>query len=254
MRKVLFAFLLCLLLVVGLAQSRASSENYEVVAPYGPSPIIDGTISSSEWGNVSLSFAFTNVFIKQDGNNLYVAFNDTDDTNPNILFTKEDYDMIIFDVEYDRNSTLQPDDLWLKVERNGTLFEARVTEGQWVSTPTVSGWDARTVSGSQMWQCEFNIGYSMIGVSPGVAKTIGVVFASTHGVKDTPGYVYNWPPYGDETGWTEMLNNPSWWGILSSSEFDWVPEFPSYLASFSFMMATILSIVAFRGKKRLRAP
>lgn len=251
MRKVAYASLVCLLLMFGLAESRAAFGYYEVVAPYGPAPTIDGTVGSGEWGSAALSFAYTQVFIKQDGSNLYVAFNDTDDSNPNIPFTGEDYSMIFFDVDYDRKFSLQPDDLWLMVERNGTLLEARVT-GQWMSIPTVSGWDARAVSSSQMWQCEFNISYSKIGVIAGVAKTIGVVFASTHGVRDVSGYVYNWPPYGDETGWTQMRDNPSAWGMLDSSGFDWVPELPSFLALSLFMIATLLSIAAFRKKTSAR--
>lgn len=248
MRRVEYASLVCLLLIFGLSESRAVFGYYEVVATYGPTPTIDGTVGSGEWGSAALSFAYTQVFTKQDGNNLYVAFKATDDSNPNIHFTGEDYSMLLFDVDYDRKSSLQPDDLWLMVERNGTLLEARVTAGQWTSMPMVSGWDARAVSGSQMWQCEFNISYSKIGVTAGGAKTIGVVFASTHGVKDMSGYVYNWPPYGDETGWIWMRNNPSAWGILDSSGFDWVPESPSFLALSLFMIATLLSIAAFRKK------
>lgn len=245
MRKAAYASLFCLLLMFGLSEFRAVFGYNEVVAPYGPAPTIDGTVGSGEWGGAALSFAYTQIFTKQDGNNLYVAFIDTDDSNPHIPLTGEDYSMILFDVDNDRKFSLQPDDLWLMVERNGTLLEARVTTGQWTNMPTVSGWEARAVSSSQMWQCEFNISYSKIGVTAGVAKTIGVVFANTHGPRNVSEHVYSWPSY-DEMSWTQIRDDPAAWGTLDSSGFDWIPELPSFLALSLFIISTLLSIPAFR--------
>jgi len=46
-----------------------------VIAKYGSTPTIDGLVGDAEWSDASLvSFNETQVFIKQDGKNLYVGF------------------------------------------------------------------------------------------------------------------------------------------------------------------------------------
>jgi hypothetical protein len=118
---------------------------------------------------------------------------------------------------------LQSDDVGLVVYRNGTLLEANVIGGTWTITD-VSGWTALVNSTSDMWQAEFNITYSKISVIAGVEKTIGAIFACYRGLEDSSPEVFSWPP-----GYTEIYANPSMWGAITSTGYNWIPESQSWI-------------------------
>lgn len=117
---------------------------YEIVAVYGSTPTIDGFIDIIEWSDAaSVSFNNTEVFVKQDGTNLYIAFNVS-----NKPFQEQDGVCLYFDVDHDGNTSLQPDDIGVVTIRNGTLMEGNVTGGAW-TIKSVSGWTAQVNSTSR---------------------------------------------------------------------------------------------------------
>jgi hypothetical protein len=203
--------MLCMsFMVVGV---RGHNPAYEVVAVYGSTPAIDGSISVSEWSDAaSVSFNNTEVFVKQDGINLYIGFNNSDDQ-----FHDEDIIVVAIDVDHDGSLTPQADDVGLGVYRNGTIGEANVTGGTW-GFKEVSGWTAAVNSALNMWQVEFNITYAKVNVVAGVEKTMGVVFVRYRGLNASSPEMLSWPP-GMEP--SDPMGNPSTWGAITSAGYNW---------------------------------
>jgi parallel beta-helix repeat protein len=182
-----------------------------LVAVYGSTPTVDGTINVNEWSDAAqVSFNNTEVLVKQDGFNLYVGFN-----NSGGQFHADDAVNILIDVKYDGGPKLKPDDIGLVVYRNGTLFETNVTDGTWAITE-ISGWTAEVNSTFDLWQVEFNITYSRIDVVAGVGKTIGVVFVRYRGLEGTSPEVFSWPP-----SYTEIYMDASKWNAIISGVYNW---------------------------------
>ena len=232
------AWVLCLsFMVIGVG---GHNPDYEIVAVYGSTPTIDGAINIHEWSDAdSVSFNNTEVFVKQDGVNLYIGFN-----NSETQFHDDDAINIFIDVDHDGSLTLQSDDVGLGVSRNGTLIEANVTGGTWTITE-VSGWSVVVNSTFDMWQAEFNITYSKINVVAGVEKTIGVVFVCYRGVEGSSPNMFSWPP-GISSG---PGGNPSMWGGITSTGYNWIPEFTSTIILPLFIVLSIIAV--FFAKKRL---
>jgi hypothetical protein len=206
-RTLVFVFVLALCLSFLVTGVKAHDPNYEVVASYGSTPTIDGTIGRIEWGGAAqVLFNKTQVLVKQDGVSLYVAF--SMGYAPTDL--KYDAVYILLDLDDNGGSTPQPDDIGLVVYNNGTLAEANLGTNTFTE---VNGWNAVTQSYPGAWQVEFNITYSKINVVAGQEKSIGAFFwstsfGSTH---------YYWPP-------TLQYGNyaiPSEWGAITSAGYDW---------------------------------
>jgi len=212
--------------------------DYEIVAAYGSTPTIDGTINVQEWSDAaSVSFNNTEVFVKQDGTNLYVAFNISD-----APFHEQDAVGLYVDAENDRNSSSQPPDMIMGIYINGTLVEGNLTMGT-VTQTNVTLWTASFHSDSNMWQAEFNITYSKIGVVAGVEKTLGVVFISSQGEYSTQ--QVTWPP---EDSW-DLQYDPSLWGDITSTGYNWIPEFPSLPILLLLTIATLLPVIVYKRKQ-----
>jgi len=207
-------------------------NGYEIVAVDGSTPTIDGEIYTAEWSDAdSILFNNTAVYAKQDGLNLYIAVSSA------YPFVQEPNVTILIDVEHDGSATLQSDDIAIWVYRNGTLGEANVTAGEWTTT-YVSGWTAITGTEEFSWQAEFNITYSKINVVAGVEKTIGIAFLRTHYPNPEP---YTWPP-----DYWEIIENPSNWGDMTSTGYNWIPEFSSLMFLPIFLITSLLAIIAYR--------
>ena len=231
------AWVLCLsFMVVGV---RGHNPEYEVVAVYGSTPAIDGSISVGEWSDAaSVSFNNTEVFVKQDGINLYIGFN-----NSETQFHNDDAIEIFIDLNHDGSLTLQSDDVGMGVNRTGTLIEVNVTGETWTITE-LSGWTAVVNSTFDMWQAEFNITYPKINVVAGVKKTIGAVFECYRGVEGSSPYRFSWPPIDPID-----QGNPSMWGAITSTGYNWIPEFTSTIIQPLFIVLSIIAV--FFAKKRL---
>jgi hypothetical protein len=226
-------------MVVGV---RGHNPAYEVVAVYGSTPTIDGAINASEWSDASsVSFNDTEVFVKQDGENLYIALNVTDAP---LMHIERDSIQISFDVDHDGSNTLRPDDLLFGVFRNGTFLEAYVLWGTW-AVKEVSGWAAVVNSTPDMWQAEFNITYSKVNVFAGVEKTIGVSIGWYLHSEEGQTRAF-WPPEG-YNDWYQM--SPSAWGAITSAGYNWIPELPSFVIMPLFMIMTLLAVIVYRRKQ-----
>jgi len=237
-KKLALTFVLAICLSFMVIGVRGHNPGYEIVAVYGSTPTIDGSMSVGEWDDAALvSFNNTEVFVKQDGVNFYIGFNVSDAT------FNEDSVGFCIDVDHDGGLTLQPDDVGLGVNRTGTLIEANVTGGTWTITE-VSGWTAVVNSTFDMWQAEFNITYSKINVVAGVEKTIGVVFVCYRGVEGSSPYRFSWPPIDPID-----QGNPSMWGAITSTGYNWIPEFTSTIIQPLFIVLSIIAV--FFAKKRL---
>jgi hypothetical protein len=218
--------------------TRCHTAGFEVVAVYGSSPIIDGVIDVEEWTDAEMIyFGCTQTFVKQDGINLYGGFNVSLSKLGNLTYVA-----MFCDVNHDAGPTLQADDFVIAIFRDGTLLEQNVTNGNWNPNPTnVSGWTAKANSTADIWQAEFNITYSKINVTAGIAKTIGVMFS----ICKTPSVHYYWPS-------PTSAYSPSTWGDITSTGYDWIPEFCSLAILPLFMIATLLASTAYKRKMPLR--
>lgn len=229
-------FTLLLLISLSLATHRVESVNgYEIVAVGGSAPTVDGNPHAVEWNDAdSINFNNTVFYAKQDGSNLYMAVSQAYALVPEPNVT------ILIDVEHDRSASLQSDDIAIWIYRNGTLGEADVTGGEWTTTQ-VSGWNASAATEEFSWKAEFNITYSKINVIAGVEKTIGIAFLRTGGSGQE---VYTWPP-----SYLEVIENPSNWGNMTSTGYNWIPEFPSLLTLPLFMTATLAVAIVIQRKR-----
>jgi hypothetical protein len=214
---------------------------YGIIAISGSTPTIDGSINTTEWNDATeLEFNNTQVFVKQDGMNLYVGFNVSD-----TALYGEGYVLIALDLSNDKNQTLQPDDIAFGITNDGTLLENNVTGGTWnqnnPNLTSTSCWTARFHSLQNIWQAEFNIAYSKIGIVAGIDKTLGVFFA----VVGESQYKAYYPP----TDEISPESHPSTWIELASVGYSWVPEFPLFLVQLIFMIATLLTVIVYRRRK-----
>jgi len=236
-RKVVYILFLFMAMSVLILGARGTN-GYEIVAVDGSTPTIDGTVNSGEWSDASyVQFNYTVVYVKQDGVNLYVGF------AMGYPLVYEPNATIQFDVDHDESKMLQSDDLKIWIFRNGTLGEASVIDWKWTPT-TVRGWNAKIRIHEFSWNAEFNITYSKIEVVAGVAKTLGVAFLSTGNIGSVPTSV-SWPPDP-----SEIINSPSNWGDLTSTGYNWIPEFPSLIILSLFMTVTLLTAIIYRRKPK----
>ncbi|MBT0160858.1 hypothetical protein G4O51_12835, partial [Candidatus Bathyarchaeota archaeon A05DMB-2] len=216
---------------VAIIAVQGYNPEYEINANYGSAPNVDGVIALGEWDDAStVSFNNTVVYVKQDGRNLYVAFNVSDATvTPS---PPQDIVAIFIDVENNGGTSPQPDDILFGVSRSGILMEGQGDNPP--GSPT-GGWNASASSTNSHWQAEFNITYAKIAITPGEAKTLGIAFESWN--YEETSYPYFWPPM------TPMeSNSPSNWGNLISEE-NWIPEFPSAIILPLFMIFSMLAVV-----------
>jgi hypothetical protein len=227
-----FALVFCLsFLVIGVG---GHNPWYGIVAVYGSTPTIDGAVNVSEWSDAaSVSFSNTEVFVKQDGVNLYIGF-----SNSETQFHDDDSVSIAIDVNHDGSLMLQPDDLGLGVYRDGMLIETNVTGVTW-NLANVSGWTARVNSTFDMWQVEFNITYSKINVVAGMEKTIGVVFGCYRGLEGSSPNKFSWPP--DIPSSPE--GNPSMWGAITSTWNGYMDPFRILKQAVPVIVGGIVSIL-----------
>jgi hypothetical protein len=233
MNKLMLAFVItacCLSALVAAVE--AYNPAYEINANYGLTPNIDGVISSSEWDDAStVSFNNTIVYVKQDGENLYAAFNVSDST----VSLSQDGVAIAIDVLNNGGASPQSDDIIFYIIRNGTLSEEQ--NGGFAGPPT-GGWNGSASSTSNYWQAEFNITYAKVQITPGEAKILGVAFMSFDYAIGYPGF---WPPMAPSD------SGPSNWGNLISEE-NWIPELSPFLVLPLFMIATLPAIIVYKRK------
>jgi len=214
-----------------------------IVAKSGSTPTIDGVVNDNEWNNASsVSFSGVQVFLKQDGKNLYVAFK-----GPVYPLTIMN---VLFDVNNDRTLLPQSDDLTLGVQSNNILGEAHVVNNQW-DRITPSGWTGASQTISNTIQAEFSIPYAKLNIVAGTDKTLGINFAyQTLTNPPNPGTVFWWSNSADLAN-PEMT--PSAWGRINSTGYNWVPEASSLLI-LSILMVTISLILIARKKPQHRQP
>jgi hypothetical protein len=211
-----------------------------MVAVYGSTPTLDGSIEDGEWDDASTVIVSvtggTNctVYVKQNGINLYVGFNIPDTT-----YNGSDSCVVIFDVDHDGNQSLQTDDMWLAVSRNGAKEEFNVTAGGWYPT-TVSAWSANVSSTAGVWQSEYSITYSKLDVTAGLNKTLGVMFLIVD--KDVAMGWYVWPS-------TASISKPSTWSDMTPNGYNWVPEFSTWTPLLFLLI--VLTVVIAIYKRRL---
>jgi hypothetical protein len=170
-----------------------------VNAVYGTTPELDGTISEGEWDDAETPDFYSDIPVsfKRNCSHLHVLFIwDMSDGPPSGHEDDyKDYDGtgIIFDLDNDEGSDPDTDDILLRVYLNGSLREMQGTGSGW-GYVTVTGWTAFT-GWSQFGDpvVEYSIPYSKIGVTSGVAKTLGMSFGRYR--LDRMGELYSvwWP-------------------------------------------------------------
>jgi len=219
-------FLTSILSIAFNATVTSANSGNIMIAMYGSTPTIDGSIKDSEWSDAStVTLSVTGgvnctVYAKQDGINLYVGFN-----IPDVTYNSTDCCVIIFDVNHDGNVSLQIDDMWLTVSRIGTKREYNVTASGWFPT-TVSGWAAQASSASGAWQCEYNITYFKVDVTAGTNKTLGVMFLIID--KDVEMGWYAWPL-------TASILKPVTWGDITITKQ--AEPFPTWVVAIIVVIA-----------------
>jgi len=239
MRKKLLLIVVLVILFPSMMSEVNGPNGYEIVAVFGSSPTIDGNLYTAEWSDAdNIVFNNTAVNVKQDGVNLYIGVSSA------YFSVQEPNFTILIDVEHEGSATLQSDDIAIWIYRNGTMGEAKVTSGEWTTT-AVSGWTAVSGTGEFSWRAEFNVTYSKINVVAGVEKTIGIAFLRTRDLDPDP---YTWPPdHGP------IIKNPSNWGDMTSTGYNWIPEFPT-LASTLLVLIVPAIAIAIRKRRLLKTP
>jgi len=235
--------LLCLsVIVTGVSGNPAN----EIVAKPSLAPTIDGVIGSAEWTTASnVTFNQTTVYVMQNGLDLFVAFNISDNTE-----NSQDTCTIFFDVEHDGSSELQADDLELVIERDGNLTELKTTyfgpphNKYFWTIATVSGWTAEVNSSSTLWQVEYNITYSKINVTAGSTKILGVEFQSYDVASSTS---YTWPHTDDPL----FSFKPNIWGNMTPNDFNWIPEFSNPLIQIMAFIVTLPILFYVKAHKKI---
>jgi len=211
-KKMLTLFLASTLTIAFNVTATSPSPGNIMIAVYGSTPTIDGSIEDGEWGDASTATvsvtggANCTVYAKQDSVNLYIGF-----SIPDVTYNGTDCCIIIFDANNDGGASLQVDDMWLAVSRIGAKGEYNVTAGGWFPT-TVSGWAVQASSASSGWQCEYNVTYFKVDVTAGTNKTLGVMFLIVD--KDVEMGWYVWPS-------TASILKPMTWGDMTSDEYNW---------------------------------
>lgn len=245
------------LLIVGLCSQVQAHSGYEVVAVLGKTPTIDGTISAGEWNDartvtwLDINNFTCRAYVKQDGHNLYVAF-DIPDTSCSPLAFCDDNTQVMLDVHHDGGEELQADDLLLGIYRCPGTYTWR-NDDEWITVerPSIfgngSGWTGATSNQTQEglgFQTEYSISYSAIGVTAGVAKTLGVGFASVDVTFDVE-IMAGWPPIVENNFWGGLVYRPggpdTWGDLTSGAPFFWIPE-PSPLVATALMIAVFTGI------------
>ena len=232
-----------MLMCLSIAITGALGNSNEIVASYGLTPTIDGVISPGEWVTASnVTFNQTTVYVMQDGVNLYVAFKVSDS-----VYSVGDECHILFDVENDKSSSLQTDDIRLLVKRNGVQLEQIGTAGGIWILGIISGWTVEVNSTSTFWQVEYNITYSKINVTAGSTKILGVEFES---------FNYDIPPVGAEYMWPysndpDFDTKPILWGNMTPDTYNWIPEFSNQLILVIALTATISILLYIKARKKL---
>ncbi|MCD6344212.1 MAG: hypothetical protein J7M17_01215, partial [Anaerolineae bacterium] len=192
--------------------------NYDDVAdaPFDnpPSPMVDGLIAPGEYaGAGKVTFpgygGDVEVFFKEDGAFLYVAFDFPDPQ------TTGSAAQLFLDTKHDGGTAPQNDDYRLSITRAGSVMENRGTGTDWATTLPIS-WTAASATTLSGWQAEFAIQYDKLGLTPGTFQVLGLSMINAW----TPSWDHYWP---SGAFWT----NPDTWGsLVSSSDWDifyWKP-------------------------------
>ena len=222
-----------------IAQVLAQSGN-SIVAKYGSTPTIDGLVGDAEWSDAStISFDGAQVFVKQDGSSIHVGFKTP--------ILQEELVSILFDVENDKGSYLTSNDIGIFIWYNGTTFESHKDTSQngWLLT-SVSGWTAISQTTSTNCHAEFKISYSKLNITAGTDKALGINFGFGSAISSSSSELYFWS--GSDGGSSHTGVNPSEWGTLNSSGYDWVPEFPSLFILSGLLIAVPLIAIAYRKR------
>jgi hypothetical protein len=227
--KLALPFILATCLILVIATTSASNPTYTIYAPIGTTPIIDGTVGSTEWSDAYAgTYSSTEFFVKQDGSSLYIGFRVVDST----VDLNSDAFAFGIDTLNDGGSSPQNDDIIFYIFRNGTLMET--TDNNFPHPPT-GGWNAASTSDSSGWQAEFAIDFGKIGIVHGQADTLGLALATLN--NNIPTF---WPPMSPSAPPTE-------WGVLTSLD-NWVPEFTSLLIVPLLIIVTLLAAIAYKRR------
>ncbi len=183
------------------------SRSTTIDVKIGTAPTIDGIISPGEWSDaqtISVAQSSTGpwtIYYKHTMTNFYVAYSYSNG------FMAEVY----LDLNNDGGTAPQTDDY--RLHSSAANYEKTGTGTGWPTSQTSpSGWTA--ASTGLVTTKEFNISYSKLGITAGVAKTVGVLFyIMTSGADNTV-----WPSGGSQ-------NDPSTWGKMSSSDL-WAKGIP----------------------------
>jgi hypothetical protein len=236
--------LILLCLSVAVTGVLGNPANEIIANPAGITPTIDGTINPEEWVTAStVIFNYTTVYAMQDGVNLYLAFDISDNT-----YSIGDECHILLDVQNDKSSSVQSDDRMLIVKRNDIKMELAGSAGIWLYvTPPYSDWSAAVNSTNDFWQVEYSITYSKINVTAGSTKILGVAFESFDNNVGPMGTTYRWPISSDPN----FNTKPNLWGTMTPNEFNWIPEFSNPWILTIIFIATIPTLLYVKARKKL---
>lgn len=210
-----------------------------IEAVYGTTPTIDGTVSVPEWADATTT-TFTGpsglcaVFVKHDVSNLYIGVNIEDNTEDS-----SDYLEVFLDTNHDEAPLPQTDDYYLFIDRpvfgSSVTYEYQGSGFNWVYIGSAIGWTSAATHTPNYWQVELSISYTKLGITPGVAKQMGIEFI----VLDAPvGSFYYWT-----AGAT--FSSPISWGDIASTSDSWVPWF----TSLPIVLLISIPLVIFLRKK-----
>jgi hypothetical protein len=216
--KVRTLTLLLLMLLGGFSFHLVQVSAASVEAVYGTPPTIDGTLTAGEWTDAT-TVTFTGpsglctVYVKQDGSNLYIGFHILDSTQ-----SSNDLVEVALCKNNDHASGPITDDFLLTHFRPrwgppGDTAEAQGLGGNWVPQ-TIGGWSSAASHSASSWEAEFSITFGKLGITAGIAKTLGAEF-------------FIWDDFLTVYSWHALSANdhPNQWGDITPGEALWAPWF-----------------------------
>lgn len=202
--------------------TRWLSDDDMADAPYSASsPTIDGRIGPGEYaGAGKVSFAGyggeVEVFVKQDGANLYVAFDSP--LTPFDPATPEPAFQVFLDTTNNKTPALESTDYRLTLDSLGNLEESQGDGVGWMPM-LVTDWSAAVYTATWGWQGEFSVTLSSkLGIAPGLPVSIGLGLAEAETLFGPADRF--WPTGGHD------LDPFTWGNLVSTSEWDrfyWKP-------------------------------
>jgi hypothetical protein len=230
---ILFAFIMS---VWSPSLSNVKAHSGDIIdARFGTTPTVDGILSDGEWDDANfISYRkrinTVSIYFKENGENFYVGFDIPDST-------KFDFDDSGINIDLNDNGDVDPEDCFIEISREGNMRERHEEEPQdgpddYRDYVDPVGWHGNFSSNDLGWQVEYNISFSKLNMTPGIARTFGIAFHTL----DSSNGEFDWPTdchIRDASTFADIISSDNWGenigptNIFPVASFTFSPESPT---------------------------